>query len=132
MLCSLACLWLQILLLVFFLIFGSGSVVLVLLRCRVISTTATSLTPMANGIQLGYRRQHYALCFILRLSGGGVRGDTTIVRPFILNPHVFDDKGKVIANARKGKLIALIYLRRPVLLEGFDLDSPCIIISIRS
>ena len=30
-----------------------------------------------------------------------MRGDTTIAKPFI------DDKGKVIANARKGKLIAL-------------------------
>ena len=37
-----------------------------------------------------------------------MRGDTTIARPFILNPHVSDDKGKVIANARRGKLIALI------------------------
>ena len=34
---------------------------------------------------------------------------TLLLRGFcVLNPHVFDDKGKVIANARKGKLIALI------------------------
>ena len=73
-----------------------------------VSITATSLAPMSRGSQVGFRREHYQPGFTLRLSGGGVRGDTTISRPFILNPHVFDDKGKVIANARKGKLIALI------------------------
>ena len=86
-------------------IFGSGSVVLVFFRCRVISTTATSLAPMANGIQLRYRRQHYAPCCILRLSGGGVRGDTTIARPNILNPHVFDERGKAIKQAKKGDIV---------------------------
>ena len=65
-----------------------------------------------------------------------MRGDTTIARPFILNPHVFDDKGKVIANARKGKLIALIesdlYTASNFVIAGFDLDSPWILISMKS
>ena len=90
-----------------FLIFGSGSVVLVLFRRCVNSITATSVLQCQMTHQ-DRCRDNYRPCFTLRLRGAGGGAGTSIPRPFILNPHVFDDGGHVVKHAKKGKLISLI------------------------
>ena len=89
------------------LICGSGSLVLVLFRRCVNSITATSVLQC----QMTYQdrcRDNYRPWFTVRLRGAGGGAGTSIPRPFILNPHVFDEDGFVIKHAKKGNLIALI------------------------